>query len=51
MYAVSTLLLCTFGYLCENNSSMKEQIQQLVAAGKTEEALELLRNCTDEAVL
>ena len=51
MYAVSTLLFYTFGYLCENNSSMKEKIQQLVAAGKTEEALELLRNCTDEAVL
>ena len=30
---------------------MKEKIQELVAAGKTEEALELLRNCTDEAVL
>ncbi|MFM7155639.1 MAG: TIR domain-containing protein [Bacteroidota bacterium] len=30
---------------------MKEKIQELIAAGKTEEALELLKNCTDEALL
>ena len=30
---------------------MKEKIQELIATGKTEEALELLKNCTDEALL
>ncbi|MEY4202883.1 MAG: hypothetical protein RL013_586, partial [Bacteroidota bacterium] len=30
---------------------MKEKIQELIAASKTEEALELLKNCTDEALL
>ncbi|MFM8489657.1 MAG: TIR domain-containing protein, partial [Bacteroidota bacterium] len=30
---------------------MKEKIQELIADGKTENALELLKNCTDEALL
>ncbi|MFM8372497.1 MAG: TIR domain-containing protein [Bacteroidota bacterium] len=30
---------------------MKEKIHELIADGKTEEALELLKNCTDEALL
>lgn len=44
---------CLFGFIIfvENIGIMKERIQELIAAGKTEEALELLRNCTDEAVL
>ena len=38
------------GYL-QKQTEMKEKIQELIATSKTEEALELLKNCTDEALL